>query len=174
MALGTRLVHRDRRSQLMAHDIAWGSGPSQLDMTRVESGMTALLEACERAVETIGSAVPPVQLRALLIIDKSGSLNLNRLAAALGASASATSRLCDRMQAAGLVTRGRTAASRREIAVLTTESGRRLADWVRAQRRDVLGRVLEGMSPDGREALAHGLDELAADSGQTSSGPPQA
>lgn len=156
----------------MGPDTAWSSEAGRLDLARVESGMTALLEACERAVEAIGSAVPPVQLRALLIIDKSGSLNLNRLAAALGASASATSRLCDRMQAAGLVTRDRTAASRREIAVLTTEAGRRLADWVRAQRRDVIGRVLNGMSPDGREALAHGLDELAGQSGPASSAPP--
>ena len=36
-----------------------------------------------------------------------------------------------RMQAAGLLTRDRAAASRREILLVPTESGRRLADWVR-------------------------------------------
>jgi hypothetical protein len=90
-----------------------------------ESGLSVLLEACERAVEEVGVAVPPVQLRALLVIDRAGSLNLSRLAGLLGASASAASRLCDRMQAAGLVSRDRAVVSRREIVVVPTESGRR-------------------------------------------------
>jgi hypothetical protein len=42
-----------------------------------------------------------------------------------------------------------------------TESGRRLAEWVRGRRRAALGDVLEAMSPDGREALTLGLRELA-------------
>jgi DNA-binding MarR family transcriptional regulator len=128
-------------------------------------GLAALLEASERAVEELGSTVPPAQLRALHIIDRAGGLNLNGLSAALGASASATSRLCDRMQAADLLTRDRAAGSRREITLLPTESGRRLADWVRLQRRAVLGDLLAAMSPDGRAALARGLSELAAADG---------
>ena len=120
-----------------------------------------LLEAFERAVEELGSAVPPAQMRALMIIDRTGSLNLSRLAAALGASASATSRLCDRMQAAGLLTRDRAAASRREIVLLPTESGRRLAQWVQSRRRAALSDVLQTMSPSSREALVQGLKEIA-------------
>ena len=65
------------------------------------------------------------QVRALLILDRAGSLNLDRLARALGVSASAAARLCDRMEAAGLLTCGRAAASRREIVLLVTGSGRR-------------------------------------------------
>lgn len=137
----------------------------QWDVGSAESGLTALLEASERAVEELGSTVPPAQLRALLIVVRAGGLNLNMLAAALGASASATSRLCDRMQAADLLTRDRAADSRREIVLLPTESGRRLADWVRLQRRAVLGSLLEAMSPAGRQALARGLTELAAGAG---------
>jgi len=128
----------------------------------VETGLTVLLEACDRAVEEIGAAVPPAQLRALLIIGRAGSLNLNRLARALGSSASATSRLADRMQAAGLLTRDRAAASRREIVLLPTESGRQLAAWVSRQRSAALGQLLESMSPVGREGLARALAELAA------------
>src|ERR1035438_3120081 len=81
----------------------------------VEGGLNVLLEACERAVEGIGSSVPSVQLRALLIIDGARALNLNQLARGLGASASASSRLCDRMATAGLLSRERAAGSRREI-----------------------------------------------------------
>jgi DNA-binding MarR family transcriptional regulator len=145
----------------MERDAAWASADGQLDVSSAETGLTVLLEACERAVEELGSAVPPAQMRALMIIDRTGSLNLSRLAAALGASASATSRLCDRMQAAGLLTRDRAAASRREIVLLPTESGRRLAQWVQGRRRAALSDVLQTMSPDGREALVQGLNEIA-------------
>jgi DNA-binding MarR family transcriptional regulator len=128
----------------------------------MERGLTVLLNACERAVEGIGSSVPSVQLRALLIIDRMGSLNLNQLASGLGASASASSRLCDRMAAAGLLTRERAAGSRREIVLVLTESGRRLAGWVREQRRAALDELLQAMGADGREALVRGLQDLAA------------
>lgn len=142
-----------------------GTGRSQLDAGSAERGLTALVEAAERAVEKISSSVPPAQLRALLIIDRVGSLNLNRLAALVGASASATSRLCDRMEVAGLLTRDRAVGSRREIVLLLTESGRRLAEWVREQRRTALSDLLQAMSPEGREALVRGLGELATQAG---------
>jgi DNA-binding MarR family transcriptional regulator len=145
----------------MERDTTWPSADGQLDVSSAETGLTVLLEACERAVEELGSAVPPAQMRALMIIDRTGSLNLSRLAAGLGASASATSRLCDRMQAAGLLTRDRAAASRREIVLLPTESGRRLAQWVQSRRRAALSDVLQTMSPSGREALVQGLKEIA-------------
>jgi DNA-binding MarR family transcriptional regulator len=51
--------------------------------------------------------------------------------------------------------------SRREIVVVPTESGRRLAEWVRGRRRAALGGLLAGMSAEGRAALARGLGELA-------------
>jgi DNA-binding MarR family transcriptional regulator len=152
----------------MGRDMAWPAAhPADgrpADGT-AENGLAVLLEACERAVEELDSAVPPAQLRALLIIE-AGTVNLSGLAAELGASASAASRLCDRMEAAGLVRRDRATASRREIVLLPTESGRRLADWVRRRRRSALGAVLESMSQDGREALSLGLREVAAGLGR--------
>jgi DNA-binding MarR family transcriptional regulator len=145
-------------------DIHWDAD-ADADADAAEAGLTALLEASEKAVEDLGSTVPPAQLRALLILDRAGGLNLSRLAAQLGASASATSRLCDRMQAADLLIRERATGSRREIALQPTESGRRLAAWIRQQRRAVLDSLLATMSPDSRAALLHGLSELAAASG---------
>lgn len=142
-----------------------GAGQSQVDAGSAERGLTTLVEAAERAVEKISSSVPPAQLRALLIIDRVGNLNLNKLAAQVGASASATSRLCDRMEVAGLLTRDRAVGSRREIVLLLTESGRRLAEWVREQRRAALSELLQAMSPEGREALVRGLGELATQAG---------
>jgi len=146
----------------MGREAVGSSESGQLDAGWAEAGLTVLLEECDRAVEEIGSAVPPAQLRALLVVDRAGSLNLSGLARALGASASAASRLIDRMQAGGLLTRDRATLSRREIMLVPTESGRRLAEWVRRQRRAALAGVLARMSQDGREALACGLSELAS------------
>jgi len=144
--------------------MAWPAAASPADPRQrdgdAENGLAVLLEACERAVEELGTSIPPAQLRALLIIDQTGSRNLSGLAGALGATPSAASRLCDRMEAAGLLRRDRAAASRREIVLLPTESGRRLAEWVRRRRRAALVAVLDAMSEEGREALARGLSEL--------------
>jgi DNA-binding MarR family transcriptional regulator len=70
--------------------------------------------------------------------------------------------LCDRMAAAGLLTRERAAGSRREIVLVLTESGRRLAGWVRGQRQAALDDLLGAMGAEGRDALMRGLRELAA------------
>jgi DNA-binding MarR family transcriptional regulator len=146
----------------MGHDIAWAAGNGQLDLASADAGLAVLLEACERAMDQFGATHPLAQLRALLIIDRAGSLNLTGLADALGATASAASRLCDRMELAGLLTRDRAAASRREIVLLPTEAGRQLAQSVRESRRAALGKVLRGISAHGQESLLQGLRELAA------------
>src|ERR1700749_3018719 len=123
----------------------------QLDGDPAEQGLTALVEAAERAVEKIGSTVPPAPLRALLILDRAGNLNLNRLAALVGASASATSRLCDRMEVAGLLTRDRAVGRPREIVLALTQAGRGLAARGSDHRGAPPGR---GQSP-GDRAAAH-------------------
>ncbi|MGI8447243.1 MAG: MarR family winged helix-turn-helix transcriptional regulator [Streptosporangiaceae bacterium] len=132
------------------------------DLERAEAGLSVLIEAWQRAIEELGAMLPPAQVRALLIVDTRDSLNVTGLARMLGASPSATSRLCDRLVAAGLLARVPAAASRREILLQLTESGQRLAAWIRDQRGTALVRVLETISPGGRAGLARGLSELAA------------
>lgn len=134
-------------------------GDEVSDITILERGVLVLVEALETALEELGSTVPPGQLRALLIIERIGRPCLSELADALGTSASATSRLCDRMQTAGLLERT-AAGDRRGIALALTASGRRLAEWVSRQRRDALRRLLGNMSPAGRDSLERGLREL--------------
>lgn len=132
---------------------------SPADLQRAEAGLAVLLEAWQRAIEELGAMLPPAQVCALLAIDTADDLNVTGLARVLGASPSSTSRLCDRLVAAGLLVRV-PAASRREILLRLTESGQRLARWIRDQRRVALARVLQAISPAGREDLARGLSEL--------------
>ncbi len=136
--------------------------PAELaDLARAEAGLSVLAETWQRAVEQLGSVTPPAQLRALLIVDGAGAINLTKLASALGAATSATSKLCDRLVAAGLLARQQAVASRREITLRSTESGQRVAQWVRDQRRAALDQTLASLSPAGRRDLARGLAELA-------------
>jgi len=137
------------------------AAPASLE--RAEAGLSVLLEAWQRAIEELGAMLPPAQVRALLIVDTRDGLNVTRLARMLGSSPSATSRLCDRLVAAGLLARRPAAASRREILLQLTDSGQRLAVWIRGQRRTALARVLETISPAGRADLARGLSELTLD-----------
>ena len=138
----------------------WRPGNGHLDVPAAEAGLTALLETCEDALEELACSVPASQVRALLAIDRAETLNVSRLARALGASESATTSLCDRMAAADLLARQK-AARHGEMVLLATDSGRRLAHWVRDRRRAVLRRALQSMTPDGRAALVRGLAEVA-------------
>lgn len=128
----------------------------------VETGVELLREVCDRALEEMGSTVSPNQLRALLIVDRCRGLNLNTLAQEMRASNSATSRLCDRLQASGLIEREAAARDRREVVISLSEPGRRLVEWARRRRRRELAKVIDTMSPAGREALLHGLAAFRA------------
>ncbi len=145
----------------MHSDMIRDSPGEPADLARAEAGLSVLAETWQRAVEQLGSVTPPAQLRALLIVDGAGAINLTKLASMLGASTSATSKLCDRLVAAGLLTRQPAAVSRREITLRSTESGQRVAQWVRDRRRAALDQTLASLSPEGRRDLARGLAELA-------------
>ena len=139
-----------------------GHGESDVARDAVETGFTVLLEIWHSALEELGGEVAPLQLRVLLIVSRARRVSLGRLADALGASVPATNRICARMEAAGLVGRGRGAAQGGVPTIILTASGRRLVTQVMAQRRAVLDHVLESLTPAGRAALASALTALAA------------
>ena len=147
----------------MSSDTAVSGGSEQLDIAPVETALAVLCQACHEAISELGGTVPGVQLRALLIIDEAGgSLDLHQLAAGLTTSVPATSRVRDRMQAAGLLAPGGSASSPAAQSCVLTCSGDRLARWVRNRQRTAVSEVLDSMPPQARDALVHGLRELAA------------
>jgi DNA-binding MarR family transcriptional regulator len=149
----------------MERDVAPGSGDGHLDVAFAETKLTALVENWESSLEELDCSVPAAQLRALLVVAREEGLNVGRLARVLGASPSATRRLCDRMAAGGLLAGDPAPGSRREAVLCITESGRQLAAWVRDRRRDVLRRAVQPMSAAGRAGLARGLRELSTEGG---------
>jgi DNA-binding MarR family transcriptional regulator len=139
------------------HDRAvHGAGQS----AQVAAATLVLQAVWEDAIADLGPAVPPVQLRALLAIDLAGTLNLNALARRLRTSASAASRLCDRLEQAGLITRTKHFADRRGIILSLSGAGEQLVRWAHARHRERLQSVLEAMRPGAREALVQGLEEF--------------
>jgi DNA-binding MarR family transcriptional regulator len=109
-----------------------------------------------------GHRVSPSQLRALLAIQQHGSTNLTSLSGDLGAILSSTSRLCDRLVAAGLVERSQSAGDRREVAMRLTAEGTQLLAAIERDRRTALGEVLASMSSADLTKLLSGLEAFRA------------
>lgn len=151
----------------MSNEALMDSG--ELEMTQVEMGLAVLRNACDTALDKLGGAVPGVQLRALLAFhDAGGSLDTRQLAAELTTSVTAAGKVCDRMQQAGLVTVEDIATSRGTLCCVLTDSGTRLARWIKDRQRMALSKLVYSMRPDARDALIHGLRELAALAPETS------
>ncbi|WP_067564369.1 MarR family winged helix-turn-helix transcriptional regulator [Nocardia acidivorans] len=133
----------------------------------VEEAAERLVTLWGQAQQAVATRVSPSQLQALAIVHRHGQINLNGLAAELDAMPSSASRLCDRLQAAGLLARTASLSNRREVMLALTRDGQRLLTEVSSIRRRALSQVLQGMSGPGREALLAGLTEFAASAEQS-------
>ncbi|RSM52804.1 transcriptional regulator [Actinoplanes sp. ATCC 53533] len=123
----------------------------------VESTVESLLGVLDSARLAQSPAVPPAQLRVLTIISRSEHTNMSRLAEALDVVPSSASRLCDRLEATGLLRRVPDPRDRREVRLLLTPAAHLLLEELRERRRAALAEVLERMSPTGRLELVRAL-----------------
>ncbi len=128
----------------------------------VESTVDSLVCLLDSARLAQSPAIPPAQLRVLTIISTSRHTNMSRLAEALDVVPSSASRLCDRLEATGLLRREPDPRDRREVRLLLTASARRLLDELRDRRRAALGEVLDQMSPADQQSLVRALQSFAA------------
>ncbi|MFI9244830.1 MarR family winged helix-turn-helix transcriptional regulator [Streptomyces sp. NPDC053086] len=97
------------------------------------------------------------QLRALRTLEAAPGLNLTALAERLDIGLPTASRLCDRLEAAGLLERVLHPHKRREVQLNLTRHARRVLGDVARRRSLALAVVLEGMKPADRAALSQGL-----------------
>ncbi|WP_176611602.1 MarR family winged helix-turn-helix transcriptional regulator [Actinomadura sp. WMMB 499] len=100
------------------------------------------------------------QFDCLRAIDRQAGLTLNELADALTAAPSSVSRLCDRLQAADLVTKETPTVDRRRTTLFLTHHGQQLLHQIACRRRRLLAALVAQMSTSGRVALLHGLSDL--------------
>ncbi|WP_433888069.1 MarR family transcriptional regulator [Streptomyces sp. CA-111067] len=104
-----------------------------------------------------GGPLSPSQVRALFAIEQYEGANLRTLGDALGSLPSSVSRLCDRLEAVGLVSRLPSSTSRREVELRLTRAGQSaLAEFRDFRSREVRA-VLARMAPRELAALAEGL-----------------
>ncbi|MGK5677997.1 MarR family winged helix-turn-helix transcriptional regulator [Actinoplanes sp. URMC 104] len=127
----------------------------------VESTVDALVSVLDAAGLAQHPRVPPAQLRVLAIIAQNKHTNMSRLAEALEVVPSSASRLCDRLEATGLLRRLPDPRDRREVRLLLTPAARRLLDQLRERRRRALEEVLERMAPADRQQLVQSLRAFA-------------
>jgi DNA-binding MarR family transcriptional regulator len=125
----------------------------------VERTARVLVGVWSSAQERTTDRVSLSQLRALEAIGPA-TVNLRTLADRLDMIPSSASRLCDRLQAAGLLDRTESDQDRRQIGLRLTRPGMRLLGELSAHRRRDLDEILRRMSPHGRRALLYGLQEF--------------
>ncbi|MEU6284305.1 MarR family transcriptional regulator [Streptomyces sp. NPDC047028] len=130
--------------------------PEPVEVARVTARTGELLEVLWGRASTAPASAS--QMRVLLTLEHQDGINLRTLSDALSSTPPSTSRLCDRLVAAGLVERVVHAADRREIRLHLSARGRAHLDDLRVRREQELQAVLAHMPAYKRTALLEGLE----------------
>ena len=116
----------------------------------------AAMAVSVRAADKLGD-VSTVQLRALTVLQETPGANLFQLAQGMGVTVSTTSRLVDRLVAAGFVDRRPSAQTRREISLALTRTGRARLRRYDDLRLAGLRACLERIPGEQRDAVVEAL-----------------
>lgn len=145
-----------------------------MDADEVLLGLArAVVGVSTRAAGRLGS-VSVVQLRALTVLRQRPDAALAELARGVGGGVSTTSRLVDRLVAAGWVDRRPSASSRRAVSLRLTAEGEDLLGRYDGLRLAELRAALDGLPAARREPVLAALAEFAAGVGAAPAAPPDA
>ncbi|MEU1039847.1 MarR family transcriptional regulator [Streptomyces sp. NPDC005907] len=161
------MTHRDVPADDRPREAGDGAEAVALGIADAVERLTTLWSA---AVQQSPLRLSMHQLRALHSLAAAPGVNLTALAEQLGLGLSTASRLCDRLEAAGLLERTHHPFRRREVRLSLTARGQHVLDGVTRRRTAALAAALYGMSQADRAALNRGMQAfLAAERG---GGPP--
>lgn len=171
-------MHTARFLSCPCHDVRVASPqevPASDYLTELELASRALVDANLVAVERLEEMASPVHLRALQCLDGLGGGNVSALSAALDMLPSTTSRLSDRLAAAGLITRTVSPVNRRATLLQLTHAGREVLAELARVRAAGLAEIAERMTEGERAALLTGLRafDRAAGRARQGSGEPR-
>jgi DNA-binding MarR family transcriptional regulator len=124
------------------------------DVAAFERLTQALVGITVQSLAALEGAVTVTQFRLLRTLDGLGRVSCTTLATALDTAASSVTRLVDKLEAAGYVTRGADAHSRTIVTVEVTAAGSDVVAAVLARRHALLEEVLDAMSPADRDRAA--------------------
>jgi DNA-binding MarR family transcriptional regulator len=128
-----------------------------VDISPLMFASRAILAAAVRALESVDHSVSVPQMRVLVLLWTGEPLNLSAVAERLGVNASNASRTCDRLVAAGLVSRTEGALDRRHVALTLTRHGRNIVERLMERRERELGTIVSRMTDPDREHLMNAL-----------------
>lgn len=111
----------------------------------VEAAAEALIGVLDDARSQHSSPVSPTQLRVLSIISSRPGTNVNKLAELLRVVPSSASRLCDRLEATGLLRRVADPRDRREVHLMLTSAAQTLLLELKERRYQAVQAVLDRM-----------------------------
>lgn len=122
----------------------------------------ALVRLWDRAEDWAVPRISPSQVKVLGVLRYRGQMSLNGLAGEIGSIPSSTSRLCDRLAAAGLLEREVPTEDRRAVRISLSKQGRRRLEAFDRARLEDFAPVLESMTPQERKSLLEGLTAFGA------------
>ncbi|MEU1708736.1 MarR family winged helix-turn-helix transcriptional regulator [Streptomyces sp. NPDC005706] len=155
-------------------DRARGSGDDpSADAQAITDAVERLANLWSVAAQEAAVRLSLHQLRALRALERAPESNLTGLAESLDIGLPTASRLCDRLEAAGLLERELHPHRRREVQLRLTVQGRRVLADVARRRTQALAGVLAAMPPAERSALVRGMRAFLGAKGEGPSRPPK-
>ncbi|MFF2200003.1 MarR family winged helix-turn-helix transcriptional regulator [Streptomyces sp. NPDC058145] len=155
-------------------DRARGSGDDpSADARAIADAVECLSNLWSVAAQEAAVRLSLHQLRALRVLEKAPESNLTGLAERLDIGLPTASRLCDRLEAAGLLERELHPHRRREVQLRLTVQGRRVLADVARRRTQALAGVLAAMAPAERSALVRGMRTFLGAQGEGPARPPE-
>ncbi|MGW3174927.1 MarR family winged helix-turn-helix transcriptional regulator [Streptomyces sp. NPDC001153] len=150
-----------------------GAGPDAVAL-EIADAVESLTNLWSLAAQEAPLRLSLHQLRALRTLEAAPELNLTALAERLHIGLPTASRLCDRLEAAGMLERALHPRNRREVRLSLTAQGRRVLDDVASRRTQALTAALTALQPAERSALRRGLKALLAAQRKVSPAPDDA
>ncbi|MEU6772272.1 MarR family winged helix-turn-helix transcriptional regulator [Streptomyces sp. NPDC046759] len=135
---------------------AGGDGP-EATARQIADAVDVLSALWWAAAQEASMPLSPHQLRGLRLVEAAPGLNLTALAQGMDIGLPTASRLCDRLEAAGLVERALHPHRRREVRLSLTRHGRRVLTEVASHRAEALAATLATMQAAERTALVRGM-----------------
>lgn len=136
-------------------------------MDAVVTASRALVAVAARSLAAAEEQVTLPQYRALVVLASRGEQRMLDLAEALAVNQSTITRLCDRLERKGLISRERPADNRRTVLVAITASGRDLVAAVSRRRRREIRAIVRTMTPHAQVALVEAMAAFAAAAGES-------
>jgi DNA-binding MarR family transcriptional regulator len=127
----------------------------------------ALVGVAARSLADTEETVTLVQYRALVLLASRGDMNVGALAEALDVHQSTATRLCDRLRTRGLIDRGHSLQSRREVVVSVSRAGQAVIRSVTAKRRAEIDRIMARLTARQRAAVTEAFTWFAEAAGET-------